>query len=245
MSTANPTAEPRPLDARGRLRSPATYPGAGAGKPPTNKGQTYPAEPYTNEEILVLLRHCVPTSKYAGKNAILGGERLKAAIVVMFRAGLRVQETLDLTERDLDREQRQITVRCGKGGKRRVVGMDEWGWKHLDRWVELRRELPVGGPLFCTVQRDCAGRAWDQGDVRRSLKAAGKRAGLRRRHAPHQLRHGFACGAWREEIDVLTIQRSLGHARLDVTQAYLIGLGNDDLLKPVTERKAPMVPMTV
>ena len=34
--------------------------------------------------------------------------------------------------------------RLGKGGKRRHVGMDRWGWQHLQPWLEHRIELPVG-----------------------------------------------------------------------------------------------------
>jgi hypothetical protein len=38
-------------------------------------------------------------------------------------------------------------VRNGKGGKRREVGMDEWGWEQLRPWLIARAELPVG-PRF-------------------------------------------------------------------------------------------------
>jgi site-specific recombinase XerD len=59
-------------------------------------------------------------------------------IVVLWRAGLRVQEALALTEHDLDQRRGSILVRSGKGGRRREVGMDEWGWEQLRSWLAAR-----------------------------------------------------------------------------------------------------------
>jgi hypothetical protein len=42
-------------------------------------------------------------------------------------------------------------VRRGKGGRRREVGMDDWGWEQLEPWLTVRVELPVG-PLI-VIQR--------------------------------------------------------------------------------------------
>ena len=48
--------------------------------------------------------------------------RLRALIVVLWRAGLRISEALALTESDLDVNRGAILIRHGKGGKRREVG---------------------------------------------------------------------------------------------------------------------------
>ena len=48
-------------------------------------------------------------------------------IVMLWRGGRRVQEALALIERDLDPSRGSVLVRCGKGGRRREVGMDAWG----------------------------------------------------------------------------------------------------------------------
>ena len=78
------------------------------------------------------------------------GWRLCAVIVVLWRAGLRVQEALALAQNDLDPRRGSLLVRNGKGGRRRKVGMDEWGWVQLRPWLSARAELPVG-PLFCII----------------------------------------------------------------------------------------------
>jgi integrase len=75
---------------------------------------------------------------------------LRGLIVILWRAGLRIQEALSLAEADLDHRRGALLVRNGKGGRRREVGMDEWAWEELRPWLELRVELPVG-PLFCVI----------------------------------------------------------------------------------------------
>jgi integrase len=129
------------LDVAGRRRSPATMPGYHAGRPPRNKGMQYPADPPTVDEIVAVMRHI-------GENR--HGFRLRAMIVVLWRAGLRIQEALALTEQDIDSRRGSLLVRRGKGGRRREVGMDEWGWEQTGPWLSVRGELPAG-PLFCVI----------------------------------------------------------------------------------------------
>jgi hypothetical protein len=61
------------------------------------------------------------------------GVRLRALIVVLWRAGLRISEALALAESDLDPSRGAVLVRRGKGGKRGEVGMDRWAWEQLAR----------------------------------------------------------------------------------------------------------------
>jgi integrase len=129
------------LDTAGRRRSPATMPGYHAGRPPRNKGIRYPADPPTVEEIVAVMRHTGD-----GRH----GWRVRAMIVVLWRAGLRIQEALALAEHDLDQRRGSLLVHNGKGGRRREAGIDDWGWEHLGPWLSARAELPVG-PLFCII----------------------------------------------------------------------------------------------
>jgi hypothetical protein len=48
------------LDSAGRRRSPATLPGFHAGRPPRNKGQRYPADPPTVQEIIAVMPRLAP-----------------------------------------------------------------------------------------------------------------------------------------------------------------------------------------
>jgi integrase len=130
------------LETCGRRRSPATLSAFHRGRPPRNKGQRYPADPPTVEEIIAVMRA-------AGDDA--DAVRLRGLIVVLWRAGLRISEALALAEGDLDSGRGAILVRHGKGGKRREVGMDRWAWEQLDPWLELRSTLPVGA-LFSVLR---------------------------------------------------------------------------------------------
>jgi integrase len=92
------------LDAAGRRRSPATLPGYHAGRPPRNKGMRYPADPPTVDEIVAVMRR---TSEDRH------GWRVRAMIVVLWRAGLRIQRALALAEHDLDhRADRSLCARA-------------------------------------------------------------------------------------------------------------------------------------
>jgi len=110
------------LDRAGRRRSAATLPGFHTGHAPGNMGLRYPADPPKVEEIIAVMRA-------AGHGA--HGRRLRVLIVVMWRAGLRIQQALALTEGDLDQRRGALLVRRGKGGRRREVAMDAWGWEQL------------------------------------------------------------------------------------------------------------------
>jgi integrase/recombinase XerD len=94
--------------------------------------------------------------------------------------------------------------------------MDRWAWAQLDPWLEFRASLPVG--------------------------SAAQLAGVRRRFAPHQLRHAHAVEMSREGVPLLVIQRQLGHADLGITSTYLRGIDNTEIIHAVHERPSPMIP---
>jgi integrase len=195
---------------------------------PRNNGIRDPADPPTVEEIVAVMRA-------AGDSA--HGRRLRGLVLVLWRAGLRIHEALALNESDLDPRRAALVVRRGRGGRRREVGMDEWG--HLLAWSELRLELPIG-PLFCILSgptRGDTGRPAMRADLRRTAAAAG----VRRRFAPHQLRHAHAVEMAHEGVPMIVIQRQLGHSNLGITSIYLQGIDNAEIIETVHARHAPMV----
>ena len=105
------------IDNAGRRRSPATTSSFHEGRAPRNKGLRYPPDPPTVEEIVAVMHATGDTPE---------GLRLRAIIVVLWRAGLRISEALALNETDLDPRRGSLVVRHGKGDKRREVGMYRW-----------------------------------------------------------------------------------------------------------------------
>src|SRR4051794_36696942 len=165
-------------------------PGYHRGRVPSNKGRRYPADPPTVEEVVAIMRH-------AGDNAY--GLRTRALIVLLWRAGLRISEALALAESDLDPATGGVLVRRGKGGKRRQVGMDRWGWQQIEPWLDRRMQLPVGA-LLCVIDGPTAGRRWSPTAARTTLGELAATGGVRRRVAPHQLRHAHAVEMAREGV---------------------------------------------
>ena len=119
--------------------------------------------------------------------------------------------------------------------------MDEWGWQQLQPWLDTRLELPVG-PLFCIVTGATRGRHWANAAARADLRRTAARAGVRRRFAPHQLRHAHAVEMAREGVPLIVIQRQLGHSNLGITSIYLQGIDNAEIIDTVHARTPPMMP---
>ena len=72
-----------------------------------------------------------------------------------------------MSEHDLDPRRGSVLVRRGKGGRRREVGMDAWGWENLQPWLTRRLELPAGPPL-CVIDGPTRGRP---GQLRQSARS--------------------------------------------------------------------------
>ncbi|HVF80246.1 MAG TPA: tyrosine-type recombinase/integrase [Solirubrobacteraceae bacterium] len=74
------------------------------------------------------------------------------------------------------------------------------------------------------------------------LRRTAAKAGVRRRFAPHKLRHAHAVEMAREGVPLNVIQRQLGHANLGITSIYLQGIDNAEIIDTVHARRAPMIP---
>ena len=134
------------------------------------------------------------------------GLRNRALLELVYSAGLRAQEAVDLSLADVDFEQELVHVR-GKGGKERVVPLGEEAAYRLRLYLERGRpELARGAEntLFLSAR----GRPLDTSSLRRLLPN------------PHRLRHAFATHLLEGGADLRTIQELLGHSSLSTTQIY-------------------------
>ena len=73
------------------------------------------------------------------------------------------------------------------------------------------------------------------------LRRTAAAAGVRRRFAPHRLRHAHAVEMAREGVPLIVIQRQLGHSNLGITSIYLQGIDNAEIIDTVHARRAPML----
>jgi len=118
--------------------------------------------------------------------------------------------------------------------------MDDWGWEQPQPWLAARVELPVG-PLFCVIDGPTRGRPWSSAAVRCEFRRLAAQTGVRRRFAPHQLRHAHAVELAREGVPLNVIQRQLGHANFGTTSIYLQAIDTDEIIATVHARRAPMM----
>jgi site-specific recombinase XerD len=129
-----------------------------------------------------------------------------ALVELVYSAGLRSQEAVDLDLADVDFEQEYVHVR-GKGGKERVVPLGEEASHVVALYLrESRPQLARGAEnaLFLSAR----GRRLDTSTLRRVLPH------------PHRLRHAFATHLLEGGADLRTIQELLGHSSLSTTQMY-------------------------
>jgi integrase/recombinase XerD len=95
--------------------------------------------------------------------------------------------------------------------------------------------------LFCVIDGCTRGRPLTASNARQQLRRTAARAGVRRRFAPHRLRHAHAVEMAREGVPLNVIQRQLGHAHLGITSMYLEGVDNAEIIDTVHARRAPMI----
>ena len=134
------------------------------------------------------------------------GVRNRALFELVYSAGLRAQEAIDLALADVEFEQELVVVR-GKGGKERAVPLGEEAAYRLRRYLDdARPKLARGAEnrLFLSVR----GRPLDTSTLRRLVPN------------PHRLRHAFATDLLEGGADLRTIQELLGHSSLSTTQVY-------------------------
>lgn len=195
----------------------------------STRGRRFPAEPLSGAEVRALLAACDGTT--------LTGLRNRALLVVLWRAGLRCREALQLRPSDVDFGAGTIRVLRGKGGKARTVGIDPEALAEVRAWLGARDAAGIGsGPLFCTVQGHPGGPMAPR-YVRNMVAAVGARAGVGHRVHAHGLRHTMAVELVREGWPVPLISRQLGHSNVATTETYLSGLHPAEVIDRARSRR--------
>lgn len=198
---------------------------------PTTAGQVFAVETITSDEFNQLLA--------LRSRRSVSGIRDRALLTVLYRAGLRLQEALDLVSRDIDLDAGSINVRRGKGGRQRIVGLDPGAAAIVEQWLARRRALGLNGQqtVFCLITTGKLGEPMDQSHARHMLKRLASRAGIEKRVHPHCLRHSMASDMLREGIPLNVIQQQLGHSSIATTDRYLRKIAPHELIAAVQQRE--------
>lgn len=168
------------------------------------------------------------------------GCRLVALIELLYATGLRVSELVGLPLGSLARDRSVVLIR-GKGGRERVVPLNEPARESLDAWLPNRRYFVAEGKtsawLFPSKRAKSGHLSRDQFAV--MLKDLAASAGLDPAVvSPHVLRHAFASHLLAHDADLRSVQQMLGHADISTTQIYTHVL--DERLKSLVQNFHPL-----
>ncbi len=160
-------------------------------------------------------------------------QRDLAMLEMLYAAGLRVSEIVNVKLEDLKLELGHVLVR-GKGDKERLVPLGRAAQDAIQTYIHQGREALLNGrvsPLLFVRRgggRLTRQRVWQ---VVSAASASGRHA------SPHMLRHSCATHMVENGADLRTVQTILGHADVSTTQVYThVAL---DRLKSVYRRFHP------
>ncbi|CAN5702237.1 site-specific tyrosine recombinase XerD [soil metagenome] len=150
------------------------------------------------------------------------GLRDRAMLELMYGAGLRVSELVDLPSTAVNLRQGVLRV-SGKGGRERLVPLGEEAQHWLQRYLAQARPALAGpralAPLFLGARGEAPTRQAFWSLVKRHGGAAGIAPS---RISPHGLRHSFATHLLNHGADLRALQMLLGHSSLSTTQIYTL-----------------------
>jgi integrase/recombinase XerD len=134
---------------------------------------------------------------------------------LIYSAGLRRSEAINITINDFDRIGMQVIIRQGKGKKDRYSILSHALVKDLDLYI--KQYQPTDRLFYGRVKSEPISASL----IRWAMKQALKNAHITKNVNIHSLRHSFASHLLSMNTDVITIQKLLGHADIRTTTAYL------------------------
>ena len=147
-------------------------------------------------------------------------ERDRALVMLLYGAGLRVSEVVNLEMNGIDLQAGFIRAR-GKGDKERVVPIAGPVIEHLHMYLRDGRPRLLRGHATELVFPGRSGdRPLTRQAVFKNLRKLACKAGIDREISPHKLRHAFATHLVRGGADLRSVQIMLGHADLRTTEMY-------------------------
>lgn len=143
-------------------------------------------------------------------------KRDKAMVEMLYASGMRSEELLSLTDRDIDLRDREAKV-LGKGGVERIVFFNEQTVESLLEYIPFKKsKFPNSQFLF--VNR--FGRRLSTRFLRKVVTFYSEKANIEKEVSPHTFRHSFATSLLDKGVGLRSIQEMLGHKSISSTQIY-------------------------
>jgi site-specific recombinase XerD len=148
--------------------------------------------------------------------AAISNKLVNLIATFLFNTGLRISECLNLKMDDVDFKKRTIHIREGKGRKDRIVPINNRLYDLLIDYRDNWREGHNSDFFFSTKKTGTV----SYPHVNSTIHAAGKSAGIKNSVSCHILRHSFASALVKKNVNLVHIQKLLGHESLAVTSIY-------------------------
>ena len=145
------------------------------------------------------------------------GMRDKVMLELLYAAGLRVSELIQMKVLDFDPQVGMLKV-FGKGSKDRLIPIHFTAQDYLNRYLEFTR--PAFKPVEDFMFLNRSGKGLTRQGVWKLIKKFATLAGIRRSISPHTFRHSFATHLLEGGADLRTVQLLLGHADISATEIY-------------------------
>lgn len=146
----------------------------------------------------------------------VGNIKHKILLMIIYGAGLRVSEAINLKIEDIDSERMTLHIRCSKNGKDRYAILSPVVLEHLrNYWKHCRFTT------YIFPGRNSAEKHLTTSTVARIYKQAKDQVGIKKPGGIHGLRHGFATHLLEAGTDLFIIKQLLGHSSIHSTVRYL------------------------
>jgi len=203
--------------------------------PRAGKGSQASGRVLSDMELLLLFNACRDGSALGLRDA--------AVLALGYAAGLRRAEIVGLDLEDVDTETGAVNIRRGKGGKSRLVYVQNGALVILKEWIELRGDRP--GPLLWPISKKgelidptdrpiterCRARRLTTQAVfaacqrrreraNEQLRATKTKAAPIKPFSPHDLRRTYITALLSHDVDTLTVSELAGHSSTDTTRIY-------------------------
>ncbi len=147
------------------------------------------------------------------------GARDAAMIELLYGAGLRVSELIQLNTRDVNLEACFVRV-FGKGSKERIVPFGQYARDKIDDYINRFRPLLLKGEVSHYLFVARAGNPMTRQGFWKLLKRYALKAGLTKTITPRGLRQSWGTDLLEGGADLRAVQVMLGHADISTTQIY-------------------------
>ena len=143
----------------------------------------------------------------------------RAAMLTLLRTGMRVGELMGVRVGDVDMEDMSIRLYVGEKNRLgRVVYFTDDAREALRDWMKERMSTGVDSEYLFAKKRGLL----SYSGMRYVFGVNLERAGLKGKYSPHSLRHTFATLLANEGMDVMYLQRLMGHDSLQSTMRYIV-----------------------